>query len=296
MLRSMTGFGSGRARVESEELSEELSVELKSVNHKFSEVKVRLPRELAALEPAVVKSVKERLARGAVEVFVKRQAVSASGLVPTVDLALAQQYRNAFRHLSEVLQLPDQVQAKDIALQPGVIRMEEPGVQLESAEKALGQALEQALLGLVEMRRKEGEALKADLEARVATVETAAKDVAGLAPRAVDEYRQRLEERIAELSRGVSLDPQRLVQEVAYFAERTDIAEEMTRLSSHLAQFRALIASPEPAGRKMDFLVQEMHREVNTTGSKSQHPEISTRVVAMKAELERIREQVQNVE
>lgn len=288
----MTGFGAGRARVE----AEELSVELKSVNHKFSEVKVRLPRELAALEPVVVKLVKERLARGAVEVFVKRQAVSASGLVPTVDLALAQQYRQVFRQLADALQLPDQVQVKDIALQPGVVRMEEPGVQLEPAEKALAQALEQALQGLLEMRRKEGEALKADLESRVATVEAAAKEVASLAPRAVDEYRQRLEERIAELSRGVTLEPQRLVQEVAYFAERTDIAEEMTRLSSHLGQFRALIASPEPAGRKMDFLVQEMHREVNTTGSKSQHPDISTRVVAMKAELERIREQVQNVE
>lgn len=288
----MTGFGAGRARVE----AEELSVELKSVNHKFSEVKVRLPRELAALEPVVVKLVKERLARGAVEVFVKRQAVSASGLVPTVDLALAQQYRQVFRQLADALQLPDQIQVKDIALQPGVVRMEEPGVQLEPAEKALAQALEQALQGLLEMRRKEGEALKADLESRVATVEAAAKEVASLAPRAVDEYRQRLEERIAELSRGVTLEPQRLVQEVAYFAERTDIAEEMTRLSSHLGQFRALIASPEPAGRKMDFLVQEMHREVNTTGSKSQHPDISTRVVAMKAELERIREQVQNVE
>ncbi len=288
----MTGFGAGRARIE----AEELSVELKAVNHKFSEVKVRLPRELVALEPVVIKAIKDRLARGAVEVFVKRQASSASGLVPTVDVALAQQYRQAFRQVAQAIGMPDEVLLREVAQQPGVIRMEEPGVSLEHAERALGQALEQALTGLLEMRRKEGEALKADLESRIGTVETSAREVAALAPRAVEEYRQRLEERIAELARGVSLDPQRLVQEVAYFAERTDIAEEMTRLSSHLTQFRALIASPEPSGRKMDFLVQEMHREVNTTGSKSQHPEISTRVVAMKAELERIREQVQNVE
>jgi uncharacterized protein (TIGR00255 family) len=288
----MTGFGAGRSRIE----AEDVSVELKAVNHKFSEVKARLPRELSALESVVVKAVKDRLARGAVEVFVKRQATSASGLVPTVDVALAQQYRQALRQVAVAIGAPDDVSLREVALQPGVIRMEEPGVNLEHAERALGQALEQALAGLLEMRRKEGEALKADLEGRIGMVEASSREVAALAPRAVAEYRQRLEERIAELARGVTLDPQRMVQEVAYFAERTDIAEEMTRLASHLTQFRALIASPEPAGRKMDFLVQEMHREVNTTGSKSQHPEISTRVVAMKAELERIREQVQNVE
>ena len=117
-----------------------------------------------------------------------------------------------------------------------------------------------------------------------------------LAPKAVEEYRARLADRIAELAKGVTVDPQRLAQEVAFFAERTDVAEEMTRLHSHLGQFEALLVAKEPVGRKMDFLVQEMHREVNTTGSKSQHPEISSRVVALKAELERIREQVQNVE
>lgn len=292
MLRSMTGFGSGRARVD----DEELSIELRSVNHKFCEVKVRLPRELASLEASLLKEIKGRLARGAVDVLVKRQSIGGAQMVPLVDLALAKAYHRAYVELAAGLGLEGEVRVQDVAAQAGVIRLEERGVDLEKAQAALAQALEQALQGVLQMRWAEGEALKVDLEARIGLIETAAREVAELAPRSVEEHRVRLEERVRELSRGLPLDPQRLAQELAYFAERTDVAEEMTRLASHLAQFRALIASPEPAGRKMDFLVQEMHREVNTTGAKSQHPEISTRIVAMKAELERVREQVQNVE
>jgi uncharacterized protein (TIGR00255 family) len=157
-------------------------------------------------------------------------------------------------------------------------------------------ALEQALGALEQMRQVEGEAIRIDLETRLGLLERWSREVAALAPRSVEEYRQRLAERVTELARGISVDEQRLAQEVAIFAERSDIAEEMTRLASHLEQFRQLIAAGEPSGRRMDFLVQEMHREVNTTGSKSQHADISARVVSMKAEVERIREQVQNVE
>lgn len=288
----MTGFGAGRASSE----GEEISIELRAVNHKFCEVKPRLPRELSALEPALIKAVKEKLARGAIEVLVKRQAAAAAGVVPTVDLERLRQYRRAFAEIARELGAPDEVRLVDIAAQVGVIRLEEPSIDLQAASRALEGALEQALSALLQMRRVEGEAIRTDLLARVGLVESLAGEVARLAPRAVEEYRHRLEERVSELARGVPVDPQRLAQEVAFFAERTDIAEEMTRLASHLSQFRALVDAPEPAGRKMDFLVQEMHREVNTTGSKSQHPEISARVVAMKAELERIREQVQNVE
>lgn len=288
----MTGFGSGRARVG----EEELSVELKSLNHKFCEVKVRLPRELASLEPPVVKAVKDRLARGAVEVFVRRQAAAGMDTVPTVDLALAREYRRALSEIARTLGLVDEVRLQDVAFQPGVIRMEERGVNLEQALPALTQAVAQALDGLTAMREGEGRAIQADLETRLARIETDAKEVARVAPVSVEDYRTRLGERIAELSRGIQIDPQRLAQEVAYFADRTDVAEEMTRLASHFAQFRALIAAPEPSGRKLDFLVQEMHREVNTTGSKSQSADIAAVIVALKAEVERMREQVQNVE
>jgi uncharacterized protein (TIGR00255 family) len=288
----MTGFGAGRARVG----EEELSVELRSLNHKFCEVKARLPRELATLEPLLVKQVKDRLARGSVELLVRRQSPTATGTVPTIDLGLAREYARAFRELSSSLGLAGELTLAQLVNQPGVVRLEERGVDVEAATQACQTGLLQALEALEEMRRIEGEAIRADLEARLGLIAAWAAEVAQLAPRSVEDYRRRLEERVAELSRSVAVEPQRLAQEVAVFAERTDIAEEMTRLSSHLEQFRALIASNEPAGRRMDFLVQEMHREVNTTGSKSQHAEISNRVVSMKAEVERIREQVQNVE
>ena len=275
---------------------EEFSVELRSLNHKFCEVKARLPRELAALESALVKQVKDRLARGSVEVFVKRQTATASGSVHVVDVALAREYARAFREVAQALGSPIEVTWQHVVSQPGVMRLEEQGVDQASATQAVQAALEQALTALEQMRKVEGEAIRADLEARLALIERWSREVAELAPRSVEEHRQRLVERVAELARGITVDAQRLAQEVALFAERTDIAEEMTRLASHLEQFRQLMASGEPSGRRMDFLVQEMHREVNTTGSKSQHADISSRVVSMKAEVERIREQVQNVE
>jgi uncharacterized protein (TIGR00255 family) len=259
-------------------------------------VKVRLPRELGALEATLQKLVKDRLARGAVDLSVRRAARGAAGLVPQVDLALAKEYRRAYAELAKALELPDTTSLRDIAQQLSVLRLEEQQVNLEEAGKAAEAATLAALDALKAMRVVEGQALLADLSARLALVGQVVDEVKVLAPRAIDAYRERLSERIAELSRGLAVDPQRLAQEVAFFAERTDVAEEMTRLASHLEQFRALLASKEPSGRKMDFLVQEMHREVNTTGSKSQHADISARVMQLKAELERIREQVQNVE
>lgn len=287
----MTGFGAGRASAG----EEEVAVELKTVNHKFCEVKVRLPRELASLEVALVKRVKERIARGAVDVTLKRGVSGVPATFPSVDLALALEYRRVLSELAASLDLPNQLRVQDIAFQPGVLRMEERGVDVERAQQAATTALDQALDALTQMRETEGRAMRADLETRLSLVESITAEVKRLCPEAVAEYRARLEERIAELVRGAA-DPARLAQEVAIFAERTDVEEEMTRLASHLAQFRELLVSPEPSGRKMDFLVQEMNREVNTTGSKSQHPGIASRIVALKAELERIREQVQNVE
>jgi len=288
----MTGFGAGQATLN----SEELSVEVRSWNHKFCEVKVRLPRELASLEPAVVKAVKDRIARGSIEVFVKRQSSEGGSVAPTVNMALARDYFVALSSLATELRLAGEIRLQDIAAQPGVITVAEREVDLARASQALDLALTQALERLGQMRELEGRAIEADLDGRLRAIQELASEVEALGPKVLSEYRQRLAEKVAELARGVSVDPQRLAQEVAFFAERSDIAEEVARLFSHLEQFRRLSQSPEPAGRKMEFLVQEMNREVNTAGSKSQHSEISARVVAMKAELERIREQVQNVE
>ncbi|MDX2010441.1 MAG: YicC/YloC family endoribonuclease [Myxococcaceae bacterium] len=292
MLRSMTGFGTGRAVAG----DEELVVEVKSVNHKFCEVKARLPRELAPLETAVVRRVKDRIARGSLDVTVKRGRSATTGLVPVVDTALAQEYRRAFAQLAAATGLPDSTTVKDLAALPNVVRLEEPQLDLTKVTPALDAAVDQALAALEAMRVVEGKAIEKDLLSRLELVARSVGEVGRLGPATIDEYRARLTERLAELTRGMPIDPQRLAQEVAFFAERCDVAEELTRLGSHLDQFKQLCAAPEPAGRKLDFLVQEMHREVNTAGSKSANAQVASLVVQLKAELERVREQVQNVE
>lgn len=291
MIRSMTGFGAGRGTAP----GEDVEVEVRSVNHKFCEVKVRMPRELGAVEHELVRTVKERLARGGVEVTVRRTAAGA-GLAPRVDVALAESYARAFAEIQARLGLPGAVTLADVLAAEGVVRLEERAVDLDAASSALRAGLAAALDALVEMRAREGAALARDLSARLELIERLVARVAELSPQLVEQYRARLDERIAELARGVALDPARLAQEVALFADRTDVAEEITRLGSHVAQVRSLLALAEPAGRKLDFLVQEMHREVNTIGSKSQSAEVAGIVVALKAEVERMREQVQNVE
>jgi uncharacterized protein (TIGR00255 family) len=178
----------------------------------------------------------------------------------------------------------------------GVITLGESRPDLESAAAALQRALSAALDALDGMRRREGEALARDLGARLDAIEKGARELSRLAPLQVEAARERLSARIAELTRGTPIDPARLAQEVALFADRTDVAEELTRLGSHLNQARGLIRSEAPAGRKLEFIVQEMNREINTIGSKSQDAGIANAVVELKAELERIREQVQNVE
>lgn len=292
MIRSMTGFGAGRG----ESQGEALGVELRSVNAKFCEVKARVPRELAALETELVKSIKSRLSRGSVDVFVRREGQGQRGALPRVDLALASAYAKAFRELKESLDLEGEPAVRDIIAMEGVVSLGESAPDGEAASAALQQALGRALDALEEMRRREGEALARDLSARFDALERGAVELRRLSPQQVEAARERLAARVAELSRGTPLDPARLAQEVALIADRTDVAEELTRLASHVAQARGLIAADAPAGRKLEFLVQEVNREINTIGSKSQHAAIASLVVEMKAELERVREQVQNVE
>jgi uncharacterized protein (TIGR00255 family) len=213
-----------------------------------------------------------------------------------VDVALAESYARAFAEIQARLSLPGHVGLGDVIAADGVVRLEERAVDLDAAREALRRALGPALEALVAMRAREGEALARDLAGRLDAVEGSVVRVADLVPRTVEHHRARLAERVAELSRGMAVDPARLAQEVALFADRTDVTEEVTRLRSHLAQARALLDGGEPSGRKLDFLVQEMHREANTIGSKSQSAEIAALVVSLKAEIERMREQVQNVE
>ena len=292
MIRSMTGFGQGRGQSG----AETVSVELRSVNGKFCDVKPHLPRELAPLEPELVRRIKARVARGVLDVHVRREADGGRGLLPRADLALAAAYVKALRELKEELGLDGEPTVSDLAGLEGVISLREATPDLEAAQAALAQALEAALDAHDEMRRREGAALERDLASRLDAVDRAGKIIGELAPQSVELTRERLTARIAELSRGGPVDPQRLAQEVAFFADRTDVAEELTRLASHLLQLRALLGQDAPSGRRLEFLIQEVNREVNTVGSKSQHAGISAQVVEVKAELERVREQIQNIE
>lgn len=294
MIRSMTGFGAGRAKVG----DEEVAVEVRSVNGKFCEVKARLPREYQPLEVDLSKQVKARLARGAVEVFVKRLSGAVrSAVQPRVDMGLAQEYLGLYAQLSKDLQLAaEKPTITQLLALEGVLILDERETDLDLAGEALKQAVDEALNELEKMREREGKALAEDLLARATHLRDHAALVAQAAPRVVEAYKARLTQRVAELAAGVPVDASRIAQEVALFADKSDVAEELTRLASHLDQFEKLCIGDEPAGRRMEFLVQEMGREVNTTGSKSQSAEITAIVVELKAELERIREQVANVE
>ena len=274
--------------------SEQLSVELRVVNHKFIEVKARLPREMAALEIELVARVKDRLARGAVEVQVHRRALHGAATV-FVDLPLAQEYARAYGELQASLGLHDALTTRQLFQVEGVVRLEEQAPGLEPARLALHGALDSALLQVLAMREREGEALGVDLRSRLGTLRALANAVAIEAPAALAAYRHRLLARTTELLRTPP-DSGRLEQEVALLAERIDVAEELTRLDSHLAQFAELLDSHGPSGRRLDFLAQELHREITTLGNKSQNVAIARNVIELKAEAERIREQVQNIE
>lgn len=290
----MTGYGSSTATVG----AESIAVEVKSVNHRFCEVKVRLPRELAADEIPLAKLVKSRVVRGAVDLTVRRGAQDGGVTTPIADVALAKALHAAYSEVARALDVRgDKATEVPLALilaRPEIVRIGEVPLDGAAAHGAVVLAAERALSGLVVMRDIEGRALADDIRTRLDTVAVLAAELAALAPRAVADYRARLSERLTSVAAPV--DAPRLAQEVVLFADRSDIAEELARLQSHLTQFRDLLKGEEASGRKMDFLVQEMNREVNTVGSKSQMAEISERVVGLKVELERIREQVQNVE
>lgn len=291
-IASMTGFGGGSATV----AGEEISVELKSVNGKFCEVKARLPRELASLELDLVKQIKARIARGNIDASVRRTSREALQVVPRINAPLIAAYSTSLRQAAADAGLPSDLSLRDLLALEGVVSLEERPADLASSAKALTAATESALAALVVVRQREGASLAADLQARAAHIREIVGALARLAPATVAAFRERLRARIQEISGGVALDPGRLEQEVILFAERSDVAEELTRLATHADELDRLLRETVPVGRQLDFLIQEINREANTTGSKSQATELAKLVVELKTEIERMREQVQNVE
>lgn len=293
MIRSMTGYGRGDAQTP----AGRFTVEVRSVNARFGEVLVRLPRDVTPLEDRVRAVVQSRVLRGRVEVTIMRDDRAARMKAVRADADLAAAYAQALRDLADVMGVPDGISLSQVAAFPDVIRVEEAKEDLEALWPALAPAVEAAAEDLVAMREAEGRRLAEDLEARLAHLEALAAEVEARSRLTVSAHAVRLRDRITELLGGFPLDESRLAAEVAIFAERSDVSEEVTRLRSHVAQFRAdLRDSPGAVGRRLEFVLQEMGREVNTTGSKANDLEITRAVIAMKGELESMREQIQNVE
>jgi len=291
MVRSMTGYG----RAEQRGRGIELAVEIRTVNHRFCELNVKLPRSLSHLEPAVKEALTALFARGRVDLSVGLNGRGGVEREALVDAHLARSYIRQLRGLQRQYGLRGELEIGHLAGVRELLTISDAPLLPPAAGRTVMRLLRRAARQVETMRRTEGKALTADLERRLAVIEEGGERVRRRLPAVIESYHRRLAARTAELAGG-AVAPERLAQEVALFAERCDVSEELTRLASHLGQFRAHLKSKEPVGRTLDFLLQEMNREVNTLGSKANDAMISSEVVALKGELEKIREQVQNVE
>ncbi|OPY58008.1 MAG: hypothetical protein A4E55_01229 [Pelotomaculum sp. PtaU1.Bin035] len=292
MLKSMTGYGRGEASTN----GKKFTVELKAVNHRFLEVVLRMPRSLMSMEDQIKRLIQSRLARGRVDGFLGVEDCGEKTAFVKVDKALAAAYYNAMKELQENLGAEGKIKLKDIVVQPGVLALEENPVAIEEYWLAIKEAVEDAIEKLIQMRAIEGEQLFKDLRERVGLIARLNEKIMERSPVVVEEYRERLDNRLNDFIKDGSLDVARLAAEAALFAERSNITEETVRLDSHISQVYTCFESGEAIGRKLDFIIQEMNREINTIASKANDMEISRLVVEVKSELEKIREQVQNIE
>jgi len=297
MTHSMTGYGQGVGEVE----GVVLQAEARSVNHRYLDLRAHLPPTLLALEPQILALAKQRLDRGRVDITVRPDRRSRPLTMVRVDLEAARQYHSALGELAGALELPGAVDLLGLASLKDVLVSEESGDALSVANRALEIAVGTALDQLLQMRQEEGQRLVEDLQRRIATLASLAEQVHERLPEALVEGRDRLEARVRELlarsgGEGLVPDEGRLLTEVALIAERSDATEELVRLQSHLEAMRELLEAAGPVGRKADFLCQELLRELNTLGSKATDMAVTRLMVEMKTELERVREQVQNLE
>lgn len=290
MARSMTGFGLGQAEIE----GAVLRVEMRSVNNRFREIIIKAPRFLMAVEDRIKKLISEEAARGRIEVFVRMEGASPWQKL-SVNEHLAGEYAAALQRLKDALSLPGEVTLSQVAGLKEIVAMADEPPDAETLWPALEQATAAALKGMTSMRLAEGASLAEDLAGRIDALEKLAAEIGQLAPAAAEEATARIKERVQTLIE-MDLDPQRLAQEAALLADKSDVTEELVRLESHFTQFRKYLARDDSIGRRLDFLVQELNREINTIGSKTSQTRVSELVVEAKAELEKIKEQVQNLE
>ncbi len=288
----MTGYG----RAEVVHAGRKFSVELNSVNRKQSDIVINLPRDLAELEPRIRQTINEKISRGRTNATIALHSSPNGARNLALDTELARSYHEAMRALQKDLNAPGEITISTILQAPGVMRFPEQALNAEEAWPAIDRALRGALSDLIKMREREGKHLAKDLIHRLKAIRKKLKEIGAFHPDVVKRYRAVLLDRIQKAGLPIASDDERLLKEISFFADRADVSEELTRLESHLAQFAHHLRSKEPVGRTLEFITQEMSRELNTLGAKANDAAISQRVIACKGELEKIREQSQNLE
>ncbi len=292
MIRSMTGFG----RAEEVLNGRDITVEIRAVNHRYYEFSCRLPRSMNFAEERIKSFLAGRISRGKVEVSVIVQNVTAVSEKITVNREIIADYVNALREIKDEFDLTDDLSLSSVMRIPDAFTVVKAETDEEQLWKDIYSVLEQALDNFVRMRETEGAKMRADILSRLCVIEKYVGFVEERSPKIVEDYRKRLFDRMSEVLDGKNIDESRILLEVGIFSEKTAVDEETVRLRSHISQLREMLESSEPVGRKLDFLVQEMNRETNTIGSKVQDIEVTRVVVDQKSEIEKIREQIQNIE
>ncbi len=292
MVRSMTGFGRGEATVD----GRDIVVEIKSVNHRYFEFNCRTTRGYGFLEEKLKSYIKEYVHRGKIDVFVSLSQKEDTESIVKINPSLAKGYINALRTLTDEYGIRDDISVSTVAAYTDIFQIRKAPEDEEEVWLAVKPVLDTALNNFVKMRETEGEKLKADIMSRAETILSIVDEIEKRSPERVTEYEARLKERIKELLGSAEFDEQRVLTEVAIFADKVAVDEETVRLRSHFDQLELLMESDDEIGRKIDFIIQEMNREANTIGSKSNDSDLAHKVVDIKAEIEKIREQIQNIE
>lgn len=292
MANSMTGFG--RGTYTSDEYN--ITIDIKSVNHRYLDVYFKVSKTYAFLEERLRREIAGKIARGKLDIAINVERIATPEVKVELNRPLVQAYLTAFEEMKSAYQLQGDVSIQSLITLPDIFVAASPEEDQEKLEQAVVTALNQALVMMTRMREAEGRQLVDDLQQKLAVLREYYGEITALAPSVVISYKDKLAKRVQELVGDIEIDPGRLALEVAIFADRSDISEELTRLESHLQQFQKTLELSEPIGRKLDFLVQELNREINTIGSKANDLQIAQIVINFKAELEKIREQIQNLE
>ncbi|QXM05855.1 YicC/YloC family endoribonuclease [Crassaminicella indica] len=293
MIKSMTGFGRGEAK----DIERQFVVEIKSVNHRYNDIVIRMPKRLIYLEDQLKNLIKEYIKRGRVEVYITLENIGDTDTRISVNEPLAKQYIDCLKRIKDEFSVLDDISVSLVSKFPDVIKVSPKEEDEDAVWNCLKEAVSNALQKLMKMRASEGVKLAEDINNRCTYIADIVNKIENRSPSVVLEYKQRLYDRIRELlDDDVEIDENRLSMEVALFADKCSITEEIVRLKSHVDQLKKTLKESHPIGRKLDFLIQEMNREINTVGSKSSDLEITNYVVDIKSELEKIREQVQNIE